>query len=174
MIRDFSKEANENIDSINPASSYEGIWDYLSDAKGSTKEWIWKLSIAGLLDGVDSYHRGDYKAMSIDYGKVNAYVRAGISDIYGGVTNNLIVGNRGHLERDKDDDDKDGNIWEYTYWYDIDSVHERKERQETEMWAHYFSFGITGNDEAVNDMRIYLSNTMERYDEMAQNMTDSL
>ena len=61
MIRDFSQEAKyilyENIDSINPKSSYEGIWDYLSDAKGSTKEWIWKLSIAGLLDGVDAYHR---------------------------------------------------------------------------------------------------------------------
>ena len=61
MIRDFSQEAKytlyENIDSINPASSYEGIRDYLSDTKGSTKEWIWKLSIAGLLDGVGAYHR---------------------------------------------------------------------------------------------------------------------
>ena len=42
------------------------------------------------------------------------------------------------------------------------------------MWAHYFSFGITGNDAAMGDMRIYLSNTMERYDEMAQNMADGL
>ena len=43
-----------------------------------------------------------------------------------------------------------------------------------EMWAHYFSFGITGNNEAVNDMRIYLTSTMERYGEMAADMLENI
>ncbi len=117
---------------------------------------------------------GEYKAETKDGEQAEALIRAGISDIYGGVTNNIIAGNRGHWGQDKKDADKDGNIEEYTYWYDIEPPYEHTGKQESEMWAHYFSFGITGNNEAVHDMRIYLSNTMERYDEMAQDMTNSL
>ncbi len=39
------------------------------------------------------------------------------------------------------------------------------------MWAHYFSFGITGNEEAISSMEDYLPDTMARYDEMANSMT---
>ena len=85
----------------------------------------------------------------------------------------MICGNC-HKQIDEKDTDGDGNIDEYTYWYDIESPYERKGTQEMEMWAHYFSFGITGNDEALGDMRIYLDNSMKRYDEMAQSMIDSL
>mgnify|MGYP003472616171 CR=1 FL=1 len=101
-------------------------------------------------------------------------IRAGISDIYGGVTNNVIAGQRSHWGQDEKDVDKDGNREEYIYWYELEPPYEHTGKQEMEMWAHYFSFGITGNNEAVNDMRIYLTSTMERYGEMAADMLENI
>lgn len=118
--------------------------------------------------------KGDYMAQSKSGKRVAAYVRSGISDIYGGVTNNVIAGTRGHWGRDEEDLDGDGNIEEFTYWYDIESPYEPTGKQEIEMWAHYFSFGITGNNEAMNDMQTYLPDTMERYDDMAKDMLENL
>ena len=61
MIRDFSLEAKqtlyEHIDGVSPHNSFEYIWDFFSDVKESTKEWIWKLSISDYLDDIDRYHR---------------------------------------------------------------------------------------------------------------------
>ena len=110
---------------------------------------------------------GNYVAQTVSGDGVPALVRAGISDIYGGITNNVIIGNRGHMDIDE-------KTRKFTYWYTRELPYEPTGNQESEMWAHYFSFGITGNDEAIGDMRIYLRNTMERYDEMATNMADSM
>ena len=106
--------------------------------------------------------------------QIKALIRAGISDVYCGVTNNVIAGTRGHWGRDEKDLDGDGNKKEFTYWYDIEPPYEPTGMQEIEMWAHYFSFGITGNNEAMNDMQIYLPDTMERYNEMAKDMLENL
>lgn len=102
----------------------------------------------------------------------NSLSRSGISDVYGGITNNVIVGERGHWGKDDDDDDGDGNTEEYTYWYSLTDPTEPTGKQEREMWAHYFSYGMVGHEDAVNDMHTYLQNTMDRYDQMANDMID--
>ena len=89
-----------------------------------------------------------------------AKVRAGISDIYGGATNNVINGDRGHYDTN--------DSGEYTYWFDSNG--NPTQNQSSEMFAHYYSYGITGNDEAMDDMRDYLPNTMTQYDEMIDAM----
>lgn len=90
-------------------------------------------------------------------------IYAGISDVYGGVTNNLIVGDRAHWSKDSQG--------RYTYWYIPDTnPPETTHNQEVEMWAHYFSFTMTGNTEAINSMNAYLPGTMKQYDQMLKDM----
>ncbi len=100
-------------------------------------------------------------------------VRSGLSDVYGGITNNVIVDGRGHWG--KKDTDGDGVEDTYSYWYYPDGENAGKptNAQVTEMWAHYYSFGITGNTEAMDDMRDYMPSTMDRYDRMADDMVNS-
>ncbi len=90
-------------------------------------------------------------------------INSGISDVYGGVTNNLIVGDRGHWGQDRQG--------RYTYWY-VPNTNppETTHNQEVEMWAHYFSYTMTGNTEAINSMNAYLPATMKQYDQMIKDM----
>ena len=101
--------------------------------------------------------KGEYIAYSPYVGKMKAYIHAGISDAYSGVTDNLIAGDKTHAN----------------YWFSDKPPYKRTAKQETEMWAHYFSFGITGTDEAIEHMRTeFLQRTMKRYDKMAKKMLE--
>ena len=82
---------------------------------------------------------------------------AGISDVYGGITNNVIVGDRGH--------------WKDAYWYDS-VTGEKTGNQEAEMWAHYISFQMTGDIEALDAMQQYFPDAMLQYDEMVDDMVE--
>lgn len=92
---------------------------------------------------------------------------AGISDIFGGVTNNVIVGDRGHWDK-MDDGPYKG---EYTYWYNPET-NDRTGQHEKELWAHYFCFQITGDQEAIFTMNQYFPNAINQYNDMATDMTE--
>ncbi len=102
----------------------------------------------------------------------NSLSHSGISDVYGGVTNNIIVGNRGHWGQDDKDKDGDGDTSEYTYWYSLTNPNQHTGAQESEMWAHYFSFGIVGHEDAMSAMEKYFPDTTDRYYQMANDMAD--
>lgn len=76
------------------------------------------------------------------------------SDVYGGVTNNIISGEYGH--------------WSDSYWYD------RKGNptgsQAKELWAEYYSYCMTGNEEALDNLREHFPNAAKFLDEMAESM----
>lgn len=76
------------------------------------------------------------------------------SDVYGGVTNNIISGEYGH--------------WSDSYWYD------RKGNptgsQAKELWAEYYSYCMTGNEEALENLREHFPNAAKFLDEMAESM----
>ncbi len=75
----------------------------------------------------------------------------------------FIVGVRAHWSKDSQG--------RYTYWYIPDTnPPETTHNQEVEMWAHYFSFTMTGNTEAINSMNVYLPGTMKQYDQMLKDM----
>lgn len=80
---------------------------------------------------------------------------AGISDVYGGITNNVIKGDRTHSQSD--------------YWYDT-TTGENTGNQERELWAHYLSFEMTGDQEAMSAMNQYFPSAMNQYDDMASDM----
>ena len=87
--------------------------------------------------------------------------------------NNSIIGDRGHTNATLDiDDDGEADINAYWYSYNDSEYGEHTDNQVKEMWAHYFSFGITGSDEAMTSMRNSFKETMQRYDEMASVMSE--
>lgn len=90
---------------------------------------------------------------------------AGISDVYGGITNNIVMGDRGHFPKN--------NGEPFEYWYYAETG-EKTGAQEKEMWAHYFSFEICGDTEAIDMMEEYLPETMQQYDRMVQDMQEGI
>lgn len=91
-----------------------------------------------------------------------------VSDICGGVTNNVIVGGRGHWNKEDDGPYKG----EYIYWYNPETG-ERTGNHETELWAHYFSFEMTGDQEAMAAMNQYFPNAIQQYGNMVNDMKDN-
>ncbi len=76
------------------------------------------------------------------------------SDIYGGVTDNAIVGNYIHTKEN--------------YWYDENG--NATGAQAKELWAEYYSYCMTGNEEALENLREHFPNAAEFLDEMAESM----
>lgn len=76
------------------------------------------------------------------------------SDVYGGVTNNIISGEYGH--------------WSDSYWYD--SSGNPTGSQAKELWAEYYSYCMTGNEEALENLREHFPNAAKFLDEMAESM----
>lgn len=76
------------------------------------------------------------------------------SDIYGGVTDNAIVGNYSHTQEH--------------YWYDENG--NATGAQAVELWAEYYSYRMTDNEEALENLREHFPNAAKFLDEMAESM----
>lgn len=76
------------------------------------------------------------------------------SDVYGGVTNNIIHGSYGH--------------WSASYWYYSDGS--ATYAQSKELWAEYYSYRITNNEEALQNLKEHFPNTSKFLDQMAISM----
>lgn len=97
-----------------------------------------------LLENIQNYYSNEM------YGAMNE----ACSDVYGGVTNNIVHGSYGH--------------WSDTYWYDSDGNATYK--QSRELWAEYYSYCMTGNEEAMENLREHFPNASKFLDEMAASM----
>ena len=85
-----------------------------------------------------------------------------VSDIYGGVTNNKIIGNMGHPARKLG---PDGTV--FYYWYDEDG--DSTDNQVNEAWAEYFSAIITGDEYNIENNELYFptaANEMKELEEI--------
>lgn len=124
----------------------------------------------------DAIEKGIYSELSArstfhHYENINGILQgtkyvAGISDVYGGVTNNAIKGDRGHTSVDTDGP----YAGECIYWYNPETG-EKTGAQEKELWAHYFSFGMIGDVEAMNAMKQYFPNATSQYNDMINDMS---
>lgn len=88
-------------------------------------------------------------------------VNEACSDVYGGVTNNLIVGGFAHYP-------KDGNYDNYTYWYDKNG--NATGNQSMELWAEFYSYAATGNEANMESLREHFPNAYEFLVEMSNSM----
>lgn len=84
----------------------------------------------------------------------------GVSDVYGGVTNNVIVGEYGH------DFDHTDNYWYDTSGNDTSHIN-------SELWAHYFSAYMTGDYAKIENLRIYFPEACKAMDEMIEEMRNN-
>ncbi len=97
-----------------------------------------------LLESIQSYYKTEMA------GAVNE----ACSDVYGGVTNNIIHGSYGH--------------WSDTYWYNANGT--ATYAQSKELWAEYYSYCVTGNEEALEKLRGHFPSAADFLDEMAASM----
>ena len=119
------------------------ITDHIMDAgKGDVPEL--SKTEKKLLENVQMYYNKDLKGTSNEAG----------SDIYGGVTNNIIHGSYGH--------------WSESYWYDKNG--NATYAQSRELWAEYYSYSITKNEEAMENLKEHFPNAGEMLDEIAGDM----
>ena len=84
---------------------------------------------------------------------IDGAVNEAPSDIYGGITNNIISGGYGH--------------WKSTYWYQDGSPTYAQSR---ELWAEYYSYCATGDTDNLEALTKYFPNAREFLDEMAASM----
>ncbi|MCR4645646.1 MAG: hypothetical protein K5695_09600 [Oscillospiraceae bacterium] len=108
------------------------------------------------------------KQIQADYRKrFSGAVNASPSDVYGGVTNNLIIGDYGHRP-----DTKNGETYNnFGYWYDQNG--EATGFQSLELWAEYYSYAATGDKGNMKALAKYFPRSKEFLDEMAQSMVNS-
>lgn len=85
-------------------------------------------------------------------------------DVYGGMTNLKIDSKGGYGHRP----DKGVSVDDYHYWYD-DSGNPTG-LQSKELWAEYFSYCMTGDEEALESLRKHFPEASKILDEMAKAM----
>lgn len=119
----------------------------------------------GNTDGLDpglTTHR-DYiiSGMKTDlYGQENEAA----SDVFGGVTNNALIGQYGHRK----DSSQDGS--EYTYWYQNGKA---TNYQAMELWAEFYAAQMTHDEVALASIKEHFPNAYPALEAMARDMVES-
>lgn len=83
------------------------------------------------------------------------------SDVYGGITNNAIIGSYGHR---KELNEKGSD---YQYWY---SGRKPTNNQTSELWAEFFAAKMTHDEDALVSIKEHFPNAYDAMEKMAQEM----
>ena len=117
--------------------------DYIMGAKSIDMNTL-SATEKALLQAIQNYDKTD----------LNGAVNEAPSDVYGGVTSNIIVGSFGH--------------WDDSYWYDKHG--KPTNAQCRELWAEYFSYCMTGNAASMGTLRKHFPKSSAFLDEMIASM----
>ncbi len=143
IYEDVSRDVERTI--RNYVADEECVKRLHSCIMGADKDKIGKLSRSEqqLLKNVQNH----YKKI------LRGAVQEAASDVYGGVTDNIISGSYGH--------------WGETYWYRNGKPTYAQSR---ELWAEYYSYCITGNKKAQEALAERFPDAKVFLDEMAEAM----
>ena len=83
------------------------------------------------------------------------------SDVYGGITNNAIIGDYGHRK------ELNENGSDYNYWY---SGGKPTNKQTSELWAEFFAAKMTHDEDALVSIKEHFPNAYDAMEKMAQEM----
>lgn len=83
------------------------------------------------------------------------------SDVYGGITNNAIIGDYGHRK------ELNENGSDYNYWY---SGGKPTNKQTSELWAEFFAAKMTHDVDALVSIKEHFPNAYDAMEKMAQEM----
>jgi hypothetical protein len=119
---------------------------------------------------INFYYKGERDDLT---GTVNEAA----SDIYGGVTNLIIDVGYGHRPtlddgEKKTDESYQKKLEEYRYWYEANGG--ATGAQSKELFAEYFSYYMTGNEEAIESMREHFPQASIVLDEMIDEMSKEI
>ncbi|MCM1496636.1 MAG: hypothetical protein NC089_12680 [Bacteroides sp.] len=84
-----------------------------------------------------------------------------VCDVYGGITNQNISSAQGYGHGPEEGKP-------FLYWYDV--VGQPTNKQSSELWTEYFSYQMTGNEEALEQIRAYYPRASEAMDAMTEEM----
>lgn len=147
LIDAIYKDVSNNVRSsislyTNDEKTIENVFDYIMNGDKTKYDSLTKAE-KNILKSVQSYYES---AMS---GAVNEAA----SDVYGGMTCNIIHGSYGH--------------WNDGYWK---SNGQYTMSQSKELWAEYYSYCATGNESSLESLTKYFPNARRFLDEMALSM----
>ena len=111
------------------------------------------------LDQVLKQYRGEI-VRHMNY-ELAGEVNEAASDVYGGVTNNAIIGGYGHR---KEPNEKGSD---YQYWY---SGRKPTNNQTSELWAEFFAAKMTHDENALVSIKEHFPNAYDAMEKMAQEM----
>ena len=123
---------------------------YGNDTSGLSKQE------KAIYDRVVNYYNSDLS------GEVNEAA----CDVYGGMTN-LKIGQNGYGHRPAD-----GDINNFHYWYDKNG--NATGSQAKELWAEYFSYCMTGDEEALDSLREHFPAACKVLDAIAEKMGEKV
>ena len=89
-------------------------------------------------------------------------VNEAASDVYGGVTNNAVVGGYGHRPGKNETEE------EFDYWYSSDG--KTTHMQESELWAEFFAAQMTHDTEALKSIERHFPRAYKAMEAMAREM----
>lgn len=164
VFKAAEKDIRENI--RNTVDIYIGRVGYqITDSnKEKIVEGIMTYNFKGFTNPKmqDIYNKviSDYKN-KFSRNVTNATIYNGISDVYGGFSDNKLAGTYSHDNAIK----KDGS----TYWNNSDKSNSYKGSQGKELWAHIFARFMTSNDLAIDEYEYYFPSTMELMNEILKN-----
>ncbi|MCI5874038.1 MAG: hypothetical protein MR012_10250 [Roseburia sp.] len=158
-IRSVAGEEEEVIETVLESFKYGAEMENLTTDESKIRNTVIRMYSIG---GIDDLSDVDSEAAS---------------DIYGGVTNleigkNSGYGHRPHREKDDTDETYQEKIDNYTYWYHKDG--NATGAQSKELFAEYFSYYMTGDEEAIESMRAHLPVACDVLDEMLEAMAQEL
>ena len=120
----------------------------------------------GSEDGLDQATK-DYRQKIVDIMErdLSGKGDASPSDVYGGVTNNAIMGNSGHFKKTN----QKGS--DYTYWYSKSGNPTKK--QCSELWAEFFAAQMIHDEATLTSIKEHFPSAYEAMEEMARQMAAS-
>lgn len=145
IYQDVSNDVMNTIKNYTKNSeSIKNIHNYIMGADTSDIDSLSKAE-RKILENVQLYYRRELA------GAVNEAA----SDVYGGVTNNIIIGDYGHRSEG--------------YWYRNGKATYAQSR---ELWAEYYSYCATGNENSLASLTEKFPNAKKFLDEMATSMVE--
>lgn len=150
------------------------IDDEMSELSADQREQI--LRSLNLTDDAGFSYKGDAgaldKKLSGYRDKIIRYMNHDLagetneaaSDVYGGVTNNALIGNYGHRP------DSNTTPEQFNYWYQSGSA---TGLQEMELWAEFYSAQMTHDEAALASIRRHFPNAYEAMEKMANEMANT-
>lgn len=124
-------------------ATQQHLLDYIMGAKQVDISTL-SATEQSLLRSIQAYYKTD----------MGGAVNEACSDIYGGVTSNIIVGSYGH--------------WSDSYWYNSNGS--ATGSQSKELFAEYYSYCMTGNEESMASFEAHFPEAKKYLDEMVRTM----